>query len=86
MNKMARGNKKITTIKIPATNTKVLVHTGSLHFFKIYRQPIIKFWCAPVLIKIILVFEQYLKLDPRYESKTLFTTVLIIILSAHHLS
>ena len=34
----------------------------------------------------ILVLEQYLRLDPRPESTTLSTTVLIIILSTHHLS
>ena len=46
MTKMS-GNKKIATRKIPATNKKVLVCTGSLHF-KIYRQPIIEFWSVPV--------------------------------------
>ena len=35
---MSQGNKKIR--KIPATNNKVLVHTGSLCFFKKYQQPI----------------------------------------------
>ena len=50
MTKISQGNKKITTRKIPATNNKVLVHTGSLLFFKKYQQPIIKFWSvlAPV--------------------------------------
>ena len=37
---MSQGNKKITTRKILATNNKVLVHTGSLHF---PRNKIIKF-------------------------------------------
>ena len=32
MTAMSQGNKKITTRKIPATNNKVLVHTGSLCF------------------------------------------------------
>ena len=32
MTTMSQGNKKITTRKIPATNNKVLVHTGSLRF------------------------------------------------------
>ena len=31
------------------SNNKVLVHTGSLCFFKIYWQPIIKFWLVPVV-------------------------------------
>ena len=48
MTTMSQGNKKITTTKIPATNNKVLVLTGSLRFFKKYRQPIIKFWSVPV--------------------------------------
>ena len=30
------------------SNNKVLVRTSSLRFFKIYRQPIIKFWLVPV--------------------------------------
>ena len=47
MSKMS-GNKKITTRKIPAMDKKVLVCTGSLHFFNIYRQPIIEFWSVPV--------------------------------------
>ena len=38
------------------------------------------------LEKIILVLEQYLKLDPRSETTTLSNTILTIILSAHHLS
>ena len=45
---MSQGNKKITTRKIPATNNKVLFRTGSLRFFKKYRQPIIKLWSVPV--------------------------------------
>ena len=40
MTTISQGNKKITTRKIPAMNNKVLVHTGSLRFFKKYRQPI----------------------------------------------
>ena len=32
MTTMSQGNKKITTRKIPATNNKVLVRTGSFHF------------------------------------------------------
>ena len=48
MTTMLQGNKKITTRKIPAMNNKVLVRTGSLRFFKKYRQPIIKFWSVPV--------------------------------------
>ena len=51
MTKMSQGNKKITTRKIPATNNKVLVRTGSLRFFKKYRQPIIKFWSVPVPVR-----------------------------------
>ena len=31
------------------SNNKVLVHNGSLCFFKIYWQPIIKFWLVPVV-------------------------------------
>ena len=50
MTAMSKGNKKITTRKIPATNNKVLVHTSSLHFFKKYRQPIEKFWLVLVPI------------------------------------
>ena len=48
MTKMSQGNKKMTTRKVPATNNKVLVPTGSLRFFKKYRQPFIKFWSVPV--------------------------------------
>ena len=48
MTTMSQGSKKITTRKIPATNNKVLVHIGSLHFFKKYQQPIEKFWLVPV--------------------------------------
>ena len=48
---MSKGNKKITKRKLPATNNKVLVRTGSLHFFKKYRQPVIKFWSVPVPVR-----------------------------------
>ena len=48
---MSQGNKKITTRKISSTDNKVLVRTGSLHFFKKYRQPIIKFWSVPVPVR-----------------------------------
>ena len=48
MTAMSQGNKKITTRKISATNNEVLVRTGSLPFFKKYRQPIEKFWSVPV--------------------------------------
>ena len=48
MTTMSQGNKKITKRKIPSRNNKVLVHTDSLHFFKKYQQPIIKFWSVPV--------------------------------------
>ena len=34
MTTTSQGNKKIITRKIPATNNKVLVRTGSLHFFQ----------------------------------------------------
>ena len=51
MTTMSQGNKKITTRKIPATNNKVLVCTGSLRFFKKHRQPIEKFWLVPVLVR-----------------------------------
>ena len=51
MTTMSQGNKKITTRKIPATNNKVLVRTGSLHFFKKYQQPIINFWSVPILVR-----------------------------------
>ena len=50
MTTMSQGNKKITR-KIPATNNKVLVRTGSLCFFKKYRQPSIKFWSVPVPVR-----------------------------------
>ena len=43
MTAMSQGNKKITSRKVLATN-KVLVHTGSLCFFKKYQPPITKFW------------------------------------------
>ena len=48
MTKISQGNKKITTRKVPATNNKIFVLTGSFHFFKKYRQPIITFWSVPV--------------------------------------
>ena len=51
MTKISQGNKKVTTRKIPATNNKVLVRTGSLLFFKKYGQPIIKLWFVPVLVR-----------------------------------
>ena len=51
MTAMSRGKKKITTRKIPATNNKVLVPTGSSRFFKKYRQPVIKFWSVPVPVR-----------------------------------
>ena len=51
MTTMSQRNKKITTRKIPATDIKVLVRTGSLRFFKKYRQPIIKFWSVPVPVR-----------------------------------
>ena len=51
MTKMSQGSKKITTRKIVAMNDKVLVRTGSLCFFKKYRQPIIKFWCVLVPVR-----------------------------------
>ena len=50
MTTMSQGNKKITR-KIPAMNNKVLVLTGSLHFFKKYRQPVIKFWSVLVPVR-----------------------------------
>ena len=34
MTKISQGNKKITTRKLPATDNKVLVCTGSLCFLK----------------------------------------------------
>ena len=51
MTTMSQRNKKITTRKIPATDIKVLVRTGSLRFFKKCRQPIIKFWSVPVPVR-----------------------------------
>ena len=48
MTTMSQGNKKIATRKKSATNNKVLVRTGSLRFFKKYRQPSEKFWSVPV--------------------------------------
>ena len=50
MTTMSQGNKKVTTRKIPATNNNFLVHTGSLCFFKKYRQPIEKFWSVLVSV------------------------------------
>ena len=49
--KYHKETKKITRRKIPVTNNKVLVRTGSLLFFKKYRQPIIKFWSVPVPVR-----------------------------------
>ena len=51
MTTMSQGNKKIKTRKIPATNNKVLVRTGSFRFFKEHWQPIIKFWWVPVPVR-----------------------------------
>ena len=51
MTTMSQGNKKIITRKIPAMNNKVLVLTGSLHVFKKYRQPVIKFWSVLVPVR-----------------------------------
>ena len=51
MTAMSRGKKKITARKIPTTNNKVLVPTGSLRFFKKYRQPVIKFLSVPVPVR-----------------------------------
>ena len=51
MTTMSQGNKKITTRKILPTNNKVLVRTGSLPFFKKYRQPFEKFWLVPVPVR-----------------------------------
>ena len=48
---MSKGNKKITKRKLPATNNKVLVRTGSLHIFKKYRQSLIKFWSILVPVR-----------------------------------
>ena len=50
MTTMSQGNKKITR-KIPAANNKALVCTGSLRFFKKYRQTIIKFWSVSVPVR-----------------------------------
>ena len=44
MTTMSQRKQKMITRKILATNNKVLVCTGSLHFFKKYRQPIEKSW------------------------------------------
>ena len=55
---MSQGNKKITTRKIPATNNKVLVRTGSLRFFRKYWQSILKFWSVPVLVQ-FKVFNRF---------------------------
>ena len=51
MTTMSQGNKKIIIRKIPATNNKVLVRTGSLRFFNKYRQPIEKCWSVPVQVR-----------------------------------
>ena len=51
MTALSQGNKKITARKIPATNNKVLVRTGSLRFFKKYWQPIETFWSVPVPVR-----------------------------------
>ena len=51
MTAMSQGKKKITTRKIPATNNKGLVRTGSLRFFKKYQQLSITFWSAPVSVR-----------------------------------
>ena len=51
MTTTSQGNKEITTRKIPATNNKILVRTGSLRFVKKYRQPIIKFWSVSVPVR-----------------------------------
>ena len=48
MTTMSQADKKIATRKIPATNNKVLIRTGSLRFFKKYGQPIERFWSVPV--------------------------------------
>ena len=47
MTKMSQGNEKITTRKIPATNNKVLIHTGSLRFLKKYRETNYKIFMHP---------------------------------------
>ena len=51
MTTMSQGNKKIATRKKSATNNKVLVRTGSLRFFKKYRQPFENFWLVPVPVR-----------------------------------
>ena len=51
MTTIPQRNKKITTRKIPAANNKLLVRTGTLRFFKKYRQPIEKFWSVPVPVR-----------------------------------
>ena len=56
MTKMSQGNKKITASKIPTTNNKVLVRTGSLRFFKKYQEPIIKFWSVPLPVRETVCF------------------------------
>ena len=53
--KMSQENKKITTRKIPATNNTILVRTGSLRFFKKYRQPVSKKF-STVAKKITITF------------------------------
>ena len=52
MTTMSQRNKKIIIRKIPATNNKVLVRTGSLRFFNKYRQPIEKCWSVPVPVPV----------------------------------
>ena len=47
-----------TTRKILAMNNKVLVHTGSLHFFKKYQQPTENVWLIPVPAhKTVFIFK-----------------------------
>ena len=48
MTTISQGNKKITTRKISPKKNKVLFRTGSLCFFKKYRQLITKFWSVAV--------------------------------------
>ena len=50
MTKISQGNKK-TTRKIPATNNKIFVRTGSFHIFKKHRQPIFYNWSVPVPVR-----------------------------------
>ena len=58
MTAMSQGNKKITSRKIPATN-KVLVHTGSLRFFKKYQLPITKFSLVPLPVRETVHINMY---------------------------